>query len=225
MIQMSNINKYYNSAGQVVHALKDITLNVEKGEMVSIMGPSGSGKSTLVNILGFIDIDYEGEYLYKNKSFFQESDTALAKLRNKTVGFVFQEYNLIANNTVLENIALPLLYNNFKYPDIRKLILNTLARIGLEGKENNYPKQLSGGQQQRVAIARAIINNPEFIIADEPTGSLDAETAVDIMNLLYEINTENGTTIIIVTHNYEITTYCNRLIQLNDGYIAEDRML
>lgn len=225
MLQMNSVNKYYKSIGKKTHALKNISININQGEMLAVMGPSGSGKSTLINILGFIDTEYEGEYMFKDQSFKSASDPVLAKLRNKTVGFVFQNFNLIENNTVYENIALPLLLNKSASEDIRQAILNLLSRMGLEGKANDYPKHLSGGQQQRVAIARAIINKPNFIIADEPTGALDAETALEIMNLFREINSEKGTTIIIVTHNPEIITYCNRLIKIKDGQIVEDKEL
>ena len=225
MLRMNNINKYYNSSGRVMHALKNISLTINQGEMVAIMGPSGSGKSTLINILGFVDIDYDGEYLFGNQSFKTASDTTLAKIRNQSVGFVFQNFNLIENNTVLENVALPLLYNKSFSQNSRKNILDLLSRLGLEDNENDYPKYLSGGQQQRVAIARAIINNPNFIIADEPTGALDADTTIEIMDLFYEINARQGTTIILVTHNPEIVSYCDRLIRIKNGYIVDDEEL
>ncbi|MBZ4226410.1 ABC transporter ATP-binding protein [Bacillus wiedmannii] len=224
MIRMNRINKYYRESGGETHVLKDISLSIKQGEMIAIMGPSGSGKSTLVNILGFIDSEFEGEYLFENQHFDTAGDSLLAKLRNQTVGFVFQNFNLIENNTVLENIALPLFYNKSVSQGIREKILNLLSRMGIEGKENQYPRHLSGGQQQRVAIARALINNPKFIIADEPTGALDAETTNDIMKLFCEIN-QQGTTIILVTHNPEIISYCNRLIRIKNGCIVEDRDL
>ncbi len=225
MIRLNKVDRYYKTSGKVIHALKEISLCIKQKDMVAIMGPSGSGKSSLVNVLGFIDTDFQGEYLFKNQLFNEASDSSLAKLRNRSVGFVFQNFNLIENNTIFENVALPLLYNKHKEQDIKKLTLKMLTQVGLQGKENNYPKHLSGGQQQRVAIARALINKPEFIIADEPTGSLDSKTAVEIMNIFREVNLQQGTTIILVTHNPDLVSYCNRLIRIKDGYIVEDKVL
>lgn len=169
--------------------------------MVAIMGPSGSGKSTLINLLGFIDRKFEGTYLFEGESLVASSDDRLSKVRNQTVGFVFQNFSLIENNTVYENVELPLLYGGYSFSQTKEKVMAALKIVGLEGKEDKYPKQLSGGQQQRVAIARSIINNPKFIIADEPTGALDTHTSEEIMKLFEELNQQDGATIILVTHD------------------------
>jgi putative ABC transport system ATP-binding protein len=189
------------------------------------MGPSGSGKSTLINLLGFIDTSFEGQYLFEGESFTQWSDDAISKIRNQMVGFVFQNFSLIENYTVFENVELPLLYNGYHFRQTKKKVIEVLAMVGLKDKAEKYPKQLSGGQQQRVAIARAIINNPKFIIADEPTGALDTYTSQEIMQLFAELNQKNHATIILVTHDPENISYCTRLIQIRDGKIMEDREL
>lgn len=225
MIDLKNINKYYNNEGDRLHVLKEINLTVREGEMVAIMGPSGSGKSTLINLLGFIDRKFEGEYLFEGNSLRNASDETLSKIRNQTVGFIFQNFSLIENNTVFENIELPLLYGGSNLFETKEKVFSILYRVGLVGKEYKYPKQLSGGQQQRVAIARALINKPKFIIADEPTGALDTHTSEEIMALFTSLNKEDGTTIIIVTHNPEVVPYCQRLVRIRDGKITEDKEL
>jgi putative ABC transport system ATP-binding protein len=189
------------------------------------MGPSGSGKSTLINLLGFIDKSFEGEYLFEGESFITWSDDALSKIRNQTVGFVFQNFSLIENNTVYENVELPLLYNGYSFHQTKQKVLAALEMVGLTDKATKYPKQLSGGQQQRVAIARAVINEPKFIIADEPTGALDTHTSEEIMKLFVQLNQEKKATIILVTHDPEMIPYCTRLIQIRDGAIMEDKEL
>ena len=201
MIDLMGINKYYKNAEETLHVLKDVNLHVSQGEMVAIMGPSGSGKSTLINLLGFIDRKFEGTYLFEGESLVASSDDRLSKVRNQTVGFVFQNFSLIENNTVYENVELPLLYGGYSFSQTKEKVMATLKIVGLEGKEDKYPKQLSGGQQQRVAIARSIINNPKFIIADEPTGALDTHTSEEIMKLFEELNQQDGATIILVTHD------------------------
>jgi putative ABC transport system ATP-binding protein len=193
--------------------------------MIAIMGPSGSGKSTLINLLGFIDKSFEGEYLFEGESFITWSDDALSKIRNQTVGFVFQNFSLIENNTVYENVELPLLYNGYSFHQTKQKVLAALEMVGLTDKATKYPKQLSGGQQQRVAIARAVINEPKFIIADEPTGALDTHTSEEIMKLFVQLNQEKKATIILVTHDPEMIPYCTRLIQIRDGAIMEDKEL
>lgn len=201
MIDLIGINKYYKNAEETLHVLKDVNLHVSQGEMVAIMGPSGSGKSTLINLLGFIDRKFEGTYLFEGESLVASSDDRLSKVRNQTVGFVFQNFSLIENNTVYENVELPLLYGGYSFSQTKEKVMAALKIVGLEGKEDKYPKQLSGGQQQRVAIARSIINNPKFIIADEPTGALDTHTSEEIMKLFEELNQQDGATIILVTHD------------------------
>lgn len=225
MIDLQHINKYYQSEEESLQVLKDINLRIESGEMIAIMGPSGSGKSTLINLLGFIDKSFEGEYLFEGESFITWSDDALSKIRNQTVGFVFQNFSLIENNTVYENVELPLLYNGYSFHQTKQKVLAALEMVGLTDKATKYPKQLSGGQQQRVAIARAVINEPKFIIADEPTGALDTHTSEEIMKLFVQLNQEKKSTIILVTHDPEMIPYCTRLIQIRDGAIMEDKEL
>lgn len=222
MIDLIHINKYYKNDEESLHVLKDVNLHIEQGEMVAVMGPSGSGKSTLINLLGFIDRKFEGTYLFEGESLVGTNDDRLSKVRNQTVGFVFQNFSLIENNTVYENVELPLLYGGYNFSQTKEKVMAALKRVSLEGKEDKYPKQLSGGQQQRVAIARSIINNPKFIIADEPTGALDTHTSTEIMELFAELNEKDGATIILVTHDPEVVPYCHRLIKIRDGAIIAD---
>lgn len=225
MIELNKVNKYYTNEEESLHVLKNIQLTVKKGEMIAIMGPSGSGKSTLINLLGFIDCKFEGEYLFEGNSLTNTTDDILSKIRNQTVGFIFQNFSLIETNTVYENVELPLLYNGINPFQTKEKVLSVIERVGLKGKEHKYPKQLSGGQQQRVAIARALINNPKFIIADEPTGALDTHTSEEIMKIFTTLNRQDDVTLIMVTHNPEIVPYCHRLIRIRDGAIIEDREL
>ncbi|EGO2662646.1 ABC transporter ATP-binding protein [Enterococcus faecalis] len=225
MIELNKINKYYANEEESLHVLKDIHLSIKNGEMIAIMGPSGSGKSTLINLLGFIDRKFEGEYLFEGRSLVNTADDILSKIRNQTVGFIFQNFSLIESNTVYENVELPLLYNGVSPFKTKEKVFSVLDRVGLKGKEYKYPKQLSGGQQQRVAIARALINHPKFIIADEPTGALDTHTSEEIMQLFTTLNKEDDVTLIMVTHNPEVVPYCHRLITIRDGAIIEDKEL
>lgn len=225
MIELNKINKYYTNEEESLHVLKDIQLSIKKGEMIAIMGPSGSGKTTLINLLGFIDRKFEGEYLFEGRSLDNTADDILSKIRNQTVGFIFQNFSLIESNTVYENVELPLLYNGVSPFKTKEKVFSVLDRVGLKGKEYKYPKQLSGGQQQRVAIARALINHPKFIIADEPTGALDTHTSEEIMQLFTTLNKEDDVTLIMVTHNPEVVPYCHRLITIRDGAIIEDKEL
>ncbi|MBS7576876.1 MULTISPECIES: ABC transporter ATP-binding protein [unclassified Enterococcus] len=225
MIDLVEVNKYYQSDEEELHVLKDINLKVAAGEMVAIMGPSGSGKSTLINVLGFIDTKFDGSYLFENENLITSADDRLSKVRNQVVGFVFQNFSLIENNTVYENVELPLLYRGLKFSQTKEQVMAALERVGLADKAEKYPKQLSGGQQQRVAIARALINKPKFIIADEPTGALDTHTSEDIMKLFHDLNRQDGATILLVTHDPEVVPYCTRLISIRDGAIIEDKEL
>lgn len=225
MIELNKINKYYANEEESLHVLKDIHLSIKNGEMIAIMGPSGSGKSTLINLLGFIDRKFEGEYLFEGRSLVNTADDILSKIRNQTVGFIFQNFSLIESNTVYENVELPLLYNGVSPFKTKEKVFSVLDRVGLKGKEYKYPKQLSGGQQQRVAIARALINHPKFIIADEPTGALDTHTSEEIIQLFTTLNKEDDVTLIMVTHNPEVVPYCHRLITIRDGAIIEDKEL
>ncbi|OFI49601.1 peptide ABC transporter ATP-binding protein [Floricoccus tropicus] len=222
MIDLVGINKYYNTGDEVFHVLKDVNLHISAGEMVAIMGPSGSGKSTLINLIGFIDKKFEGQYLFEGESLVTSDDDKLSKIRNSTVGFIFQNFSLIENNTVYENVELPLLYGGYKRSETGELVEAALKKVGLEGKGEKYPKQLSGGQQQRVAIARSLIMKPKFIIADEPTGALDTRTSEEILTLFKSLNDDEGVTLIVVTHDPEVVPYCHRLIKIRDGAIESD---
>ncbi|MDN6232825.1 MAG: ABC transporter ATP-binding protein, partial [Staphylococcus simulans] len=195
------------------------------GEMMAIVGSSGSGKSTLINIIGFIDRGYEGEYLFNNNNYKKSSDNQLAEIRNQVVGFVFQNFKLIQNNTVLENVSIPLVYAGIGSQERKLRVLNTLHNVGLYDKENFVPNKLSGGQQQRVAIARSIVNQPKFIIADEPTGALDSKTSEDIMELFIRLNQEQETTMIMVTHDRAVAEKADRIFHILDGRIQEEEVI
>ena len=205
-----------------LHVLKDFSLEIDSGEFVAIMGPSGSGKSTLINLLGFIDSKYLGEYLYEGESLDIKDDNRLSIIRNEMVGFVFQNFSLIETNTVLENVELPLLYRGMSKRAARPIVMEYLEKVGIAEKWDKLPKQLSGGQQQRVAIARALINKPKFIIADEPTGALDFITSTEIMDLFRDVNEEEQVTIILVTHDDDMAKYANRVIRIFDGRIVNE---
>ncbi|EOH76873.1 ABC-type antimicrobial peptide transport system, ATPase component [Enterococcus malodoratus] len=221
MIKLEHIYKYYDTGGTRLNVLDDISFSIDAGEFVAIMGPSGSGKSTLINLLGFIDRNFEGDYLFNGHEIANFEDEELSVIRNRSVGFVFQNFSLIEILTVAENVELPLLYNGAKHNETQKKVAEALARVGLADKLNQLPKQLSGGQQQRVAIARALINQPSFIIADEPTGALDTHTTEEIMQLFKQLNDE-GVTIILVTHDPETVVYCDRLLKIRDGKMIEE---
>lgn len=225
MIELKKINRHFKNGDETNHILKDIDIHIDEGEFIAIMGPSGSGKSTLINILGFIDRGYEGDYLFNGDNYKKASDNRLATIRNHTVGFVFQNFKLIQNNTILENVSIPLIYNGMSSKDRKAKVLKGLEDVGLHQKENLLPNKLSGGQQQRVAIARAIINEPKFIIADEPTGALDSKTSKDIMDLFVSLNKEKGTTMIMVTHDREVANKANRIIHILDGRVKEEEVL
>ncbi|AVQ34858.1 ABC transporter ATP-binding protein [Staphylococcus kloosii] len=225
MIDLKNINRHFKNGNETNHILKDINIHINEGEFIAIMGPSGSGKSTLINILGFIDRGYEGEYLFNNHNYKKSSDNNLADIRNKTVGFVFQNFKLIQNNTILENVSVPLIYNGMKSQERKDKVLATLHDVGLYDKENLLPNKLSGGQQQRVAIARSIINDPKFIIADEPTGALDSKTSQDIMELFVKLNKEKQTTMIMVTHDRQVAEKADRVIHILDGRVQREEVI
>ena len=224
-IELKKINRHFKNGDETNHILKDIDIHIDEGEFIAIMGPSGSGKSTLINILGFIDRGYEGDYLFNGDNYKKASDNRLATIRNHTVGFVFQNFKLIQNNTILENVSIPLIYNGMSSKDRKAKVLKGLEDVGLHQKEDLLPNKLSGGQQQRVAIARAIINEPKFIIADEPTGALDSKTSKDIMDLFVSLNKEKGTTMIMVTHDREVANKADRIIHILDGRVKEEEVL
>lgn len=222
ILEMNNIHKIYNSGEVKTHALRGIDLSILKGEFVAIMGPSGSGKSTLMNLIGCLDTPTSGTYLLEGIEISRLSDNELAEIRNQKIGFVFQQFNLLPRTTALENVMLPQIYSG-KKPDPEKA-KELLKRLGLEGKERNFPNQLSGGQQQRVAIARALINDPEIILADEPTGALDTASGEEIMQIFSELN-KDGVTIVLVTHERYIAEKAQRIIHIRDGLIYENEVL
>lgn len=221
MIKIDKINKTYISGEEKLHVLKDVSFDVKEGEFVGIMGESGSGKSTLMNIIGFMDNKYQGEYIFNDKSIRKLNDDRLSKIRNKSVGFVFQNFNLIDNYTVRENIELPLLYAGHSRKNTREVVLEALESVGIPEKIDKYPTQLSGGQKQRVAIARAIVHRPKFILADEPTGALDSVTSKEIMDIFARLNRENKTTVIMVTHDRSLASYCSKVLFMVDGNLEE----
>ncbi|SCT28145.1 ABC transporter ATP-binding protein [Staphylococcus caeli] len=225
MIELVDINRHFKNGDETNHILKDINIDIKEGEFIAIMGPSGSGKSTLINILGFIDRGYEGDYLFNGENYKKSSDNHLAEIRNKTVGFVFQNFKLIQNNTILENVSIPLVYAGMGSQARKERVTSTLHDVGLFDKENLVPNKLSGGQQQRVAIARAIINQPKFIIADEPTGALDSKTSKDIMELFMKLNKEHNTTMILVTHDRKVADKADRIIHILDGRVQREEVV
>lgn len=221
LIQITHLNKYFQLGDQQLHVLKDISLHINEGEFVSIMGPSGSGKSTLINVLGFLDHDFKGDYQFQGQPIELRSDHEISALRNKEVGFVFQDFNLIDTMTVAENVALPLLYSGKSAKQAKKPVEEMLSHMGLQSKLQNRPYELSGGQRQRVAIARALINAPKFLIADEPTGALDTKTSAVIMEILERLNKEDGVTVVMVTHDPTLQRFANRHLVIVDGRVEE----
>ncbi|WP_373714071.1 ABC transporter ATP-binding protein [Streptococcus sp.] len=221
LIQLNKINKNYQNGDQELRVLKDIDLEVEEGEFLAIMGPSGSGKSTLMNIIGLLDRSSSGDYYLDETEVSHLSDKKLAQVRNKEIGFVFQQFFLLAKLNALQNVELPLIYAGVATSKRQGLAKQFLEKVELSERMHHLPSELSGGQKQRVAIARALVNNPSIILADEPTGALDTKTGQQIMELLTELNHE-GKTIIMVTHEPEIADYAKRKIVLRDGIITED---
>ena len=221
IIDVKNIKKSYNVGTQEVHALRGIDLSVEKGEFMAIMGPSGSGKTTLMNIIGCLDTPTSGTYELNGKSVSSLEDDELASIRNKEIGFVFQSFNLLAKNSTLDNVLLPLKYAGENKNDAVIKAKKVIERVGLTERLDHTPAELSGGQQQRVAIARALVNNPSIIFADEPTGNLDSKTGEEVMNLFKELNSY-GQTIILITHEDSVAQQSNRVITIMDGLIKSD---
>ncbi len=220
IIKLENIQKYYKIGKEKFHVLKSLNLNINTGDFVMIMGKSGSGKTTLLNILGFLDNFDEGDYFFNNKNVTNLNENQRSTFRNKNIGFVFQQFNLIETLNVYQNVELPLIYDNTLNKSQREdIIKEKLNDVGLLDKAYQPPLQLSGGQQQRIAIARALVNNPQIIFADEPTGALDSETSEEIMKLLKNLNTQ-GKTIIMVTHDSDLVKYATKVIRLKDGVLS-----
>ncbi|WP_144597537.1 ABC transporter ATP-binding protein [Bacillus cereus] len=222
MITLNNISKTYYQGKLEVPILHGISLTIQSGEFVSIMGPSGSGKSTLMNIIGCLDRPTEGKYMLNNVNILTADESKLALIRNEYIGFVFQHFNLLPRLSAVENVELPLIYGGIKKVERRQRALEALGKVGLSDRVLHLPSELSGGQKQRVAIARSIANNPTFIMADEPTGALDTKSGEQVMDIFTKLNAE-GTTIVMVTHEEEVASYSSRRIVLRDGRITEDR--
>lgn len=221
MITLTNIHKAYNQGKLEVPILHGISLTIQDGEFVSIMGPSGSGKSTLMNIIGCLDRPTKGEYMMGDVNILTADETKLALIRNEYIGFVFQHFNLLPRLSAVENVELPLIYGGMKKAERRERALEALGKVGLSDRVHHLPNELSGGQKQRVAIARAIANKPMFVMADEPTGALDTKSGEQVMDIFTQLNKE-GTTIVMITHEEEVAAYSSRRIVLRDGLIIED---
>lgn len=220
VLELVDIVKTYNSGNTIFNALDGVSLNIRRGEFVSITGPSGSGKSTLMHIIGLLDNPTSGKVLLEGQDISHLNENEMAKVRNVTLGFVFQQFNLLAKTSSLENVILPLLYSDIPRNQHHQMGLNLLEKVGLSSKSANTPAQLSGGQQQRVAIARALINNPKIILADEPTGNLDSKSGKEIINLFHQLHRE-GRTIVLVTHDIDLAKQAERIIIIKDGKVTE----
>lgn len=218
LVNIQNVNKVYNQGDIEVKVLKDINLNVEKGEYIAIMGPSGSGKTTLMNIIGCLDVATSGKYLLEDEDVSKVKDDRMSDIRNKKIGFVFQQFNLLPKLTAVENVALPLLYGDVPKEKRLKMAKDALEKVGLLERKDFYPNQLSGGQCQRVAIARAIAGNPSLILADEPTGALDSKSGQQIMEIFDKLN-KDGATIIMITHAKEIADFAKKIYHISDGHL------
>ena len=221
LITLKDIGRKYVIGAEVIHAIKSVSLSINKGEFVALMGPSGSGKSTLMNILGCLDTPSKGEYILNGIDVSHMTDNELAEVRNHEIGFVFQTFNLLPRNTALDNVALPLVYAGVSREKRLARAKQNLENVGLGNRIGHKPNELSGGQRQRVAVARALINNPSIILADEPTGNLDTKTSIEIMGLIEDIHAK-GNTIILVTHEEDIALHAHRIVRMRDGLIEKD---
>jgi len=224
LIEAYNLQKKYDVGETMVFALNNVSLQIDKGEFVAVMGPSGSGKSTFMNIIGCLDTPSAGRYLLDGIDTAILARDELAQIRNRKIGFVFQGFNLLNRTTALENVEIPLLYSPERPEDYKDRAINALKLLGLENRMNHHPNQLSGGQQQRVAIARALVNDAPLLLADEPTGNLDTKTGIEIMELFVRLNVEKKITIVLVTHEADIAAYSRRIIRFLDGRIVSDQV-
>jgi putative ABC transport system ATP-binding protein len=222
LIQIDELTKVFKMGEIEIHALDGVSFSIEKGEMISIMGPSGSGKSTLMSIVGCLDVPTSGSYVLDGSPVEKMNDTQLADVRNRKIGFVFQQFNLLSRTSALENVELPLTYTGLGARAVKEKALKALELVGLKDRIKHHPSELSGGQQQRVAIARALANDPAILIADEPTGALDSKTGAEIMDLFQSLHRDIGQTVIMVTHDSFIARHTNRIIHLADGLITSD---
>ena len=225
IISLSNLTKTYQMGDNTVHALRSVSLDVDQGEFVTIIGPSGSGKSTMMHILGCLDRPTSGQFLLNDKDVSSLPRDELAGIRNKQIGFVFQGFNLLPRTTALENVEVPLLYNHPVVPaaERHRRAMAALTAMGLEQRADHHPSQLSGGQQQRVAIARALVNDPDLILADEPTGNLDTRTSIEVMALLQELREKRTITVVLITHDMDVARYGTRIVSIRDGEIVSDK--
>ena len=221
LIRLQNISRCYQMGAETVHALRDVSLEIQRGEYVAIMGPSGSGKSTMMNLIGCLDTPTAGHYELNGTSVSDMDDNQLAEVRNREIGFVFQTFNLLSRSNALHNVELPLIYGGMPAEQRHQVALDALAQVGLGDRIHHKPNELSGGQRQRVAVARALVNKPSILLADEPTGNLDSKTGAEIMALFAELS-RKGNTIILVTHEEDIAEHAHRIIRLHDGLIASD---
>ena len=222
LIRLYQVHKTYHLGEVQVHALRGVSLEIERGEFVALIGPSGSGKSTLMNMLGCLDRPNRGRYFLNGTDVSQLSKVELARIRNQRIGFVFQQFNLLARTSALENVELPTVYAGITPEERERRAREALARVGLADRSHHYPSQLSGGQQQRVAIARALVNRPPILLADEPTGNLDSRTSVEIMDIFQRLNDDEAITIIIVTHEHDIAQFARRILEFRDGKVRRD---
>ena len=222
VIALDHVHKTYDLGEVQVHALRGVSLQIHRGEFVAVMGASGSGKSTLMNILGCLDRPSRGHYFLEGTDVSEMTKAELAQIRNRKIGFVFQQFNLLARTSALENVELPTVYAGVTVEEREKRAWQALERVGLADRAHHYPSQLSGGQQQRVAIARGLVNQPSILLADEPTGNLDSRTSVEIMDIFQRLNEEEGLTVVIVTHEHDIAEYAKRALEFRDGKVRRD---